>query len=81
MIDYVHDLLAQGRFYYLAPTIKTGLSNCDDLTLFVEEHKRYQFKETTLNSDNPDVIKEFDHSVDAFKYGCIDNAREWKLKV
>lgn len=81
MIDYVHDLLAQGRFYYLLPTIKTGLSNCDDLTLFVEEHKRYQFKETTLNSDNPDVIKEFDHSVDAFKYGCIDNAREWKLKV
>ncbi|MFS7402222.1 PBSX family phage terminase large subunit [Carnobacterium maltaromaticum] len=81
MIDYVHDLLAQGRFYYLVPTIKTGLSNCDDLTLFVEEHKRYQFKETTLNSDNPDVIKEFDHSVDAFKYGCIDNAREWKLKV
>ena len=81
MIDYVHDLLAQGRFYYLVPTIKTGLSNCDDLALFVEEHKRYQFKETTLNSDNPDVIKEFDHSVDAFKYGCIDNAREWKLKV
>ncbi|WP_413489639.1 PBSX family phage terminase large subunit [Carnobacterium divergens] len=81
LIDYVHDLLAQGRFYYLVPTIKTGLSNCDDLTLFVEEHKRYQFKETTLNSDNPDVIKEFDHSVDAFKYGCIDNAREWKLKV
>ena len=81
MIDYVHDLLAQGRFYYLVPTIKTGLSNCDDLTLFVEEHKRYQFKETTLNSDNPDVIKEFDHSVDAFKYCCIDNAREWKLKV
>lgn len=81
MIDYVHDLLAQGRFYYLVPTIKTGLSNCDDLTLFVEEHKRYQFKKKTLNSDNPDVIKEFDHSVDAFKYGCIDNAREWKLKV
>ena len=81
MIDYVHDLLAQGRFYYLVPTIKIGLSNCDDLTLFVEEHKRYQFKEKTLNSDNPDVIKEFDHSVDAFKYGCIDNAREWKLKV
>lgn len=80
MIDYVHDLLAQGRFYYLVPTIKTGLSNCDDLTLFIEEHKRYQFDERYLNSDDPKVLKEFDHSVDAFKYACVDNARAWKLK-
>lgn len=80
MIDYVHDLLAQGRFYYLKPTIKTGLPNCDDLTLFIEEHKRYQFDEKYLNTDDPKVIKEFDHSVDAFKYACVDNARDWKLK-
>lgn len=80
MIDYVHDLLAQGRFYYLENPIYTGLSNCDDLTLFVEEHKRYQFDEKTLNSDDPKVLKEFDHSVDAFKYACIDNARDWRLK-
>ena len=80
MIDYVHDLLAQGRFYYLKPTTKVGLSNCDDLTLFIEEHKRYQFDEKYLNTDDPKVIKEFDHSVDAFKYACIDNARDWKLK-
>lgn len=80
MIDYVHDLLAQGRFYYLKPTIKTGLPNCDDLTLFIEEHKRYQFDERYLNSDDPKVIKEFDHSVDAFKYACLDNARDWRLK-
>ena len=80
MIDYVHDLLAQGRFFYLKPTMKIGLPNCDDLTLFIEEHKRYQFDEKYLNTDDPKVIKEFDHSVDAFKYACIDNARDWKLK-
>lgn len=80
MIDYVHDLLAQGRFYYYSPTIKTGLPNCDDLKLFIEEHKKYQFDEKTLNSDDPKVIKEFDHSVDAFKYVCVDNARDWRLK-
>ncbi|MGK0551061.1 PBSX family phage terminase large subunit [Enterococcus faecalis] len=80
MIDYVHDLLAQGRFYYLKPTIKTGLPNCDDLTLFIEEHKKYQFDERYLNTDDPKVIKEFDHSVDAFKYACVDNSRDWRLK-
>lgn len=80
MIDYVHDLLAQGRFYYYVPTIKTGMRNCDDLTLFIEEHKKYQFDEKSLNSDDPKVIKEFDHSVDAFKYFCVDNARDLKLK-
>lgn len=80
MIDCVHDLLAQGRFYYLKPTMKIGLPNCDDLTLFIEEHKRYQFDEKYLNTDDPKVIKEFDHSVDAFKYACVDNARDWRLK-
>ena len=80
MIDYVHDLLAQGRFYYLEPTLITGLKNCDSLKLFIEEHKRYQFDEKYLNYDDPKVIKEFDHSVDAFKYACIDNARDWGLK-
>ncbi len=80
MIDYVHDLLAQGRFYYYEPTIITNMPNCDDLTLFIEEHKRYQFDEKTLNSEDPKVIKEFDHSVDAFKYFAVDNARDLKLK-
>lgn len=80
MIDYAHDLLAQGRFYYYEPTIITNMPNCDDLTLFIEEHKRYQFDEKTLNSEDPKVIKEFDHSVDAFKYFAVDNARDLKLK-
>lgn len=80
MIDYVHDLLAQGRFFYLESTIKINLPNCDDLTLFIEEHKRYQFDERYLNTDDPKVIKEFDHSVDSFKYACVDNARDWRLK-
>lgn len=80
MIDYVHDLLAQGRFYYYTPTIITNMKNCDDLTLFIEEHKRYQFDEKTLDSDDPKVLKEFDHSVDAFKYFAVDNARDLRLK-
>jgi phage terminase large subunit len=80
MIDYVHDLLAQGRFYYYSPTIKIGRPNCDSLELFIEEHKKYQFDEKTLNSNDPKVIKEFDHSVDAMKYACVDNARDWRLK-
>lgn len=72
MIDYVHALLAQGRFYYL-----DILEN----KIFIEEHKKYQFKENTLNSDNPDVIKEDDHTCDAFQYFAVDNARDLNLKV
>src|SRR5690625_4403684 len=62
MIDHVHDLLAQGRFYYLENPYPTGLQHCDSNDIFIEEHKKYQWDEKTLNSDDPKVIKEDDHT-------------------
>ncbi|MFD1466484.1 PBSX family phage terminase large subunit [Lapidilactobacillus mulanensis] len=70
MVDFVQDLLAQGRFSYL---------DNEDNQIFISEHKQYQWDEKTVNSDNPKVIKENDHTVDALKYFAIDNARLLKL--
>ncbi|MBW4827639.1 MAG: PBSX family phage terminase large subunit [Clostridiaceae bacterium] len=81
MIDYVHDLLAQGRFYYFKKPYKTGLKYCDSNDIFIEEHKKYQFDEKTLKSDDPKVIKEEDHTCDDFQYLCVSNARDFRLKV
>lgn len=72
MIDYVQELFAQGRFYYL----KNKATE-----IFVDEHKRYMWNEKTLNGDNPEVIKEDDHSVDAFKYLVLTMAKQWGLEV
>lgn len=72
MIDMVISLLAEGRFYYLdIPANK----------IFVEEHKMYRYDDKTINSDDPKVIKEDDHTVDEFKYFVLDNARELDLKA
>lgn len=71
MIDNVHDLLAQGRFFYLdTPNNK----------IFIEEHKKYQWKEETLNTDDPQVVKEDDHTCDMFQYYVNDNLRKLGLK-
>ncbi len=66
MIDRVQDLLAQGRLF----VIKTPGNN-----IFLDEHKKYQWDPATVNSDNPRVVKEDDHSCDALKYGIVDNER------
>ncbi|WEV56141.1 PBSX family phage terminase large subunit [Ligilactobacillus acidipiscis] len=71
MIDRVHDLLAQGRFYYLSDS---------DNDIFIDEHKRYQWDENTLQSDDPKVIKENDHCCDQFQYLCRSNERDFGLK-
>lgn len=71
MIDRVHDLLAQGRFFYLADP---------DNEIFVKEHQRYQWDENTLQSDDPKVIKENDHCCDQFQYLCVSNERDFGLK-
>lgn len=71
MIDHVHVLLAQGRFYYLdTPNNK----------IFIEEHKKYQWKEETRETDDPQVIKEDDHTCDMFQYYVNDNLRKLGLK-
>ena len=72
MIDRVQDLLAQGRLFALkTPGNETML----------DEHKKYQWDPATVNSDNPKVIKEFDHSCDALKYGVLDNEQLLGLAV
>lgn len=71
MIDNVHDLLAQGRFYYLdTPNNK----------IFIEEHKKYQWDADTTETDDPKVIKEDDHTCDMFQYYVNDNLRKLGLK-
>ncbi|MED4084925.1 terminase large subunit, partial [Halalkalibacterium halodurans] len=70
-----------GGFDYLKKPYKTGLPYCDSNDVFIEEHKKYQFDEKTLNSDDPKVIKEDDHTVDEFQYFCTANARDLRLKV
>lgn len=71
MIDNVHVLLAQGRFYYL---------DTENNKIFIEEHKKYRWDEKTLNTDDPKVIKEDDHTVDATIYYVNDNLRKLGLK-
>lgn len=71
MIDYVQDLLAQGRVYVL---------DTPGNAVFIAEHQKYQWDEKTIQSDDPKVIKENDHTVDAFKYIVIDNAKRLGLK-
>jgi phage terminase large subunit len=71
MIDYVYSLLADGRFYYIDKPANA---------VFVEQHRDYRYEEKTLNSDDPRVIKENDHTCDAFQYFVLDNRLELKLK-
>lgn len=71
MIENVYDLLAQGRFFYL---------NTKNNEIFIEEHKRYQWDPETLQSDDPKVIKENDHTCDAFQYYVNDNLQKLGLK-
>lgn len=71
MIDNVHDLLAQGRFYYL---------DTPNNRIFIEEHRKYQWDADTLQSDDPKVVKEDDHTVDMFMYYVNDNLRKLGLK-
>src|SRR5690625_282464 len=81
MIDYVHDLLANGRFYYIKQPYPTGLKYADSNAIFIEEHRKYRWDEKTVKTDDPKVTKEDDHTVDAFQYLCVDNARDFRLKV
>lgn len=71
MIDRVQDLLAQGRFYYL---------DRPENEIFLAEHRKYQWDDKTLQSDDPKVIKEDDHCCDQFMYFVRDNERFLGLK-
>lgn len=71
MIDHVQNLLAQGRFYYL---------DTEKNKIFIKEHQQYQWDEDTMESDDPKVIKERDHTADVFQYFVLDNRRDLDLK-
>ena len=71
MIDRVQDLLAQGRFYYL---------DRPENEIFLVEHRKYQWDDKTLQSDDPKVIKEDDHTCDMLQYFVRDNERFLGLK-
>ncbi|HFI0682443.1 TPA: PBSX family phage terminase large subunit [Streptococcus suis] len=72
MIDMTLSLVAEGRFYYL---------NTENNQVFLHEHKMYRYDEDTLNTPEPKVIKEDDHTCDVFQYFCIDNAKDLSLKA
>ncbi|MFQ6202386.1 PBSX family phage terminase large subunit [Streptococcus anginosus] len=72
MIDSFQSLLAQGRFYYL---------DTENNKIFIEEHKMYRWDEKTIKSDNPNVIKEDDHTCDTSQYFVLDNAKILGLRV
>ena len=71
MIDRVQDLAAQGRLFYL---------DTDDNKIWVEQCRKYQWDEDTLESDDPKVIKVDDHCCDQLMYLCVDNERDFGLK-
>lgn len=71
MIDRVQNIVAQGRFYYL---------DIPDNEIFIKEHRNYRWDEKTLESDDPKVIKEGDHTVDSFMYFVRSNERILGLK-
>lgn len=81
MIDYPTNLLAQGRFYYLKNPYPTEIKYADSNKIFIEEHKKYSWDPKTIDTDDPKVIEEDDHTCDMFIYFCIDNARDLRLKV
>ena len=73
MTSRVQSLLAQGRVYYLPSE--------NNVKYFIEEHKKYMWDEKTIRNDNPAVIKTDDHTVDAFQYFTLDNARDLDLSA
>lgn len=71
MIDYTHDILAQGRVFVL---------NNKSNQVFLEQVKRYEWDETTIHSDAPKPVAVEDDTVDAFIYFVVANLRRLGLK-
>lgn len=71
MIENVIDLLVRKRFFVL---------NNSNNQIFLSEHQKYTWDEDTLNSDNPGVVKQDDHTCDNFQYYVQDNLRKLGLK-
>ena len=72
MIDYVQNLFAQGRFYYL---------DTNSNQVFVDEHRKYMWNEKTVHTENPKVVEIDDHTCDSLQYLVITMASQWGLRV
>jgi phage terminase large subunit len=72
MIENVESLLVQDRVYVL---------NIEANKIFLDEHKKYQWDEKTINTPDPKVIKEDDHTCDAFQYYVGNNLSKLGLKI
>src|SRR5690625_1613634 len=81
MIDLVHVLLAQGRFYYLENPYPINMKHADSNEIFIKEHQQFQWDEKTLNTDNQRVIEENDHCCDMLIYLFTDNARDFRIEI
>ena len=44
------------------------IEECENNKIVIDEHRKYTWNEKTLNTDNPEVLKVDDHSVDALQY-------------
>lgn len=71
MIDNFHDLLAQGRFYYL---------DTPNNQVFIEEHRKFAWDADSLKTSKPKVIEVDDHCCDMALYYVNDNLRKLGLK-
>ena len=72
MIENVEDLLAREKLYVL---------DTENNEVFLDEHKKYQWDEDTLQSDDPKVIKVYDHTCDALQYFVTNNLNKLEMKV
>ena len=72
MIEYVESLLVDKRFFYL---------DTENNKVFIDEHKRYRWDEKTVKTPEPKVVKEDDHTCDAFQYYVMDNRSKLGLTI
>lgn len=72
MIENVEDLLVQGAVYVL---------NNENNAIFLDEHKKYQWDPKTKKTPEPKVVKEDDHTCDAFQYYVNNNLQKLSLRL
>lgn len=72
MIENVEDLLVLDRVYVL---------ETENNKIFLDEHKKYQWDEDSLKTPDPKVVKQNDHTCDAFQYYVNNNLAKLNLKI
>lgn len=72
MIENVEDLLVQDRMCIL---------DTERNSIFIKEHRMYQWEAKSLKTDDPKVVKQNDHTCDAFQYYVNNNLARLVLKI